>query len=50
MKKEYRTPEMEIVTFDTEDIIRTSGDENIPDGTTPEITGSYDDSIDEELV
>ncbi len=48
MKKEYRTPEMEIVAFETEDIIRTSNE--IPDGTTPEIIGSYDDSIDEELV
>lgn len=28
MKKEYRTPEMEIVTFETEDIIRTSNEEN----------------------
>jgi hypothetical protein len=47
MKKEYRTPEMEIVAFETEDIITNSGiddDSLIIDGTW------NDDSIDEELV
>lgn len=28
MKETYTTPEMEIVYFDTEDIITTSGDNN----------------------
>lgn len=47
MKKEYRTPEMEIVAFETEDIItnsRIDDDSLIIDGTW------NDDSIDEELV
>lgn len=47
MKKEYRTPEMEIVAFETEDIITNSeidDDSLIIDGTW------NDDSIDEELV
>lgn len=43
MKKEYRTPEMEIVAFETEDIITTSDALN-------EWDTSFDDSIDEELV
>lgn len=35
MKKQYESPIMEIVEFETEDIICTSGDPNpiIPDGT-----------------
>lgn len=28
MKERYETPEMEIVEFETEDIITTSGDDN----------------------
>lgn len=48
MKKEYRTPEMEIVAFETEDIITTSiegvDDSLIIDGTW------NDDSINDELV
>lgn len=47
MKKEYRTPEMEIVAFETEDIIRTSSGNDIVDDWDLE---SYNDSIDEELV
>lgn len=47
MKKEYRTPEMEIVAFETEDIIRTSLGNDIVDDWDLE---SYNDSIDEELV
>ncbi len=49
MKKEYRTPEMEIVAFETEDIITNSG---IDDDDTPIdwTTESYNDSINDELV
>lgn len=54
MKKEYRTPEMEIVAFETEDIITTSyGDGSVIDENGLPIDGSgvwNDDSIDEELV
>ena len=31
MKERYETPEMEIVKFETEDIIRTSGDNSDPE-------------------
>ena len=30
MKERYETPEMEIVEFETEDIITTSGDPELP--------------------
>lgn len=30
MKKKYVTPEMEITEFDVEDVIQTSGEEDIP--------------------
>lgn len=30
MKERYETPEMEIVEFETEDIIRTSGGNDLP--------------------
>ncbi len=32
MKKKYITPEMEITTFDIEDVITTSSLENVLDG------------------
>lgn len=32
MKEIYETPEMEIVEFDTEDVITTSGDNPIDEG------------------
>lgn len=36
MREEYTTPEMEIVEFETEDIITTSGDQD-PGITLPEL-------------
>lgn len=33
MKKQYESPVMEIVEFETEDIITTSGASGIPNGT-----------------
>jgi hypothetical protein len=30
MKERYETPEMEIVEFETEDIITTSGNDDLP--------------------
>lgn len=31
MKERYETPEMEIVEFETEDIITTSGNDDLPE-------------------
>ena len=36
MEKKYITPEMEIDTFETDDIITTSGKPTIDDPNTPE--------------
>ncbi|WP_448903069.1 hypothetical protein [Eubacterium sp.] len=45
MRKLYTSPEMEIIEFDTKDVITTSGVEN----QLPGEAGQYDDTYDDNM-